>query len=416
MSEKLISPLGLLKYFEKVIVGKREPLTMVLAALIADGHVLIEDVPGVAKTLAAGHSLRILWELHTEFYSFTTFHMANGAPGKEELVEPFTFPTLPALGSKLVDLDLLVVPGLELGEVLPAFLHTGTIYGGQVLDGEGRVWSTFQVDSNGQGRYVVGAGALPPGRLGRLVRRLVEIENYYHLILLPLEEYRRQAGTLREIEQRLAVRSEDIAADLASRESDPAREHRWLVYLTRDLAELIRLTERMRYRLSAAGSYYAIFGERLRWLREETGEGYQSLEEFLTARVGPPIRNYRNFIERADVLSGQLTSLGNMMRTRVNLAMEQQSLGTLQAMNRRVELQLVLQRTVEGLSLIVLSYYMTGLASYALKAVDKLRPLPWNTELLAALTIPVWFALAWLFTRRIKKAVQELTRRQEGEA
>lgn len=43
----------LLDHFEKVVVGKRPQLTMMLAALIADGHVLIEDVPGVAKTIAA---------------------------------------------------------------------------------------------------------------------------------------------------------------------------------------------------------------------------------------------------------------------------------------------------------------------------------------------------------------------------
>ena len=35
---------------EKVIVGKRDAITMVLTALISNGHVLIEDVPGVGKT------------------------------------------------------------------------------------------------------------------------------------------------------------------------------------------------------------------------------------------------------------------------------------------------------------------------------------------------------------------------------
>jgi MoxR-like ATPase len=35
---------------EDVIVGKRDALQMLLAAVLADGHVLIEDVPGVAKT------------------------------------------------------------------------------------------------------------------------------------------------------------------------------------------------------------------------------------------------------------------------------------------------------------------------------------------------------------------------------
>ncbi|HTN18014.1 MAG TPA: AAA family ATPase, partial [Chitinophagaceae bacterium] len=37
----------------KVIVGQREMLELLLAALLADGHVLIEGVPGVAKTLTA---------------------------------------------------------------------------------------------------------------------------------------------------------------------------------------------------------------------------------------------------------------------------------------------------------------------------------------------------------------------------
>ena len=36
---------------EKAVVGKRDVLELVLAGLLADGHVLIDDVPGVAKTL-----------------------------------------------------------------------------------------------------------------------------------------------------------------------------------------------------------------------------------------------------------------------------------------------------------------------------------------------------------------------------
>ncbi|MDA8345081.1 MAG: MoxR family ATPase [Thermaerobacter sp.] len=36
---------------EKVIVGKRSAILLVLTALIADGHVLLEDVPGVGKTM-----------------------------------------------------------------------------------------------------------------------------------------------------------------------------------------------------------------------------------------------------------------------------------------------------------------------------------------------------------------------------
>jgi MoxR-like ATPase len=38
---------------EKAVVGKRGPLELVLLALLSDGHVLLEDFPGLAKTLIA---------------------------------------------------------------------------------------------------------------------------------------------------------------------------------------------------------------------------------------------------------------------------------------------------------------------------------------------------------------------------
>ena len=38
---------------ERVIVGKRHEVLLVLVALLCRGHVLIEDVPGVGKTVLA---------------------------------------------------------------------------------------------------------------------------------------------------------------------------------------------------------------------------------------------------------------------------------------------------------------------------------------------------------------------------
>ena len=38
---------------KKIIVGQDEMVKLIIAALLADGHVLIEGVPGVAKTLTA---------------------------------------------------------------------------------------------------------------------------------------------------------------------------------------------------------------------------------------------------------------------------------------------------------------------------------------------------------------------------
>ena len=50
----------LLDRAERVVVGQRESLELVLLALLAGGHVLLEGVPGTAKTLLARTIARLL--------------------------------------------------------------------------------------------------------------------------------------------------------------------------------------------------------------------------------------------------------------------------------------------------------------------------------------------------------------------
>ena len=44
---------AILDEVERAVVGKREALELVLLGFLADGHVLLEDYPGLAKTLIA---------------------------------------------------------------------------------------------------------------------------------------------------------------------------------------------------------------------------------------------------------------------------------------------------------------------------------------------------------------------------
>jgi MoxR-like ATPase len=44
---------GILDEIERAIVGKRDALELILIAVLCDGHVLLEDYPGLAKTLTA---------------------------------------------------------------------------------------------------------------------------------------------------------------------------------------------------------------------------------------------------------------------------------------------------------------------------------------------------------------------------
>ncbi|HAH88361.1 MAG TPA: AAA family ATPase, partial [Armatimonadetes bacterium] len=45
---------------ETVIIGKREVITLAMAAIMSNGHILIEDAPGLGKTTLAKSIAKVL--------------------------------------------------------------------------------------------------------------------------------------------------------------------------------------------------------------------------------------------------------------------------------------------------------------------------------------------------------------------
>ena len=62
--------IGIRNEISKVIVGQHKMVDLLLIALLCDGHVLIEGVPGVAKTLTAKLLSRII---NTNFFKNTIY-------------------------------------------------------------------------------------------------------------------------------------------------------------------------------------------------------------------------------------------------------------------------------------------------------------------------------------------------------
>ena len=65
---------------ERAVVGKRKPLELVLTGFLADGHVLLEDYPGLAKTLAARSFAQVLSMRYTRI-QFTPDLMPSDVTG-----------------------------------------------------------------------------------------------------------------------------------------------------------------------------------------------------------------------------------------------------------------------------------------------------------------------------------------------
>ena len=89
----------------------------------------------------------------------------------------------------------------------------------------------------------------------------------------------------------------------------------------------------------------------------------------------------------------------------MDIAREQQNQKVLEAMNRRGRLQLRLQQTVEGLSVVVITYYGVSLVGVLAKAA-KAAGLDWNPELVMGISVPLVAAAVYGGVHRVRRALE----------
>jgi len=160
------------------------------------------------------------------------------------------------------------------------------------------------------------------------------------------------------------------------------------------------------YRFGASRAYHALVQNRLVGLRERRIKGFQPWGEFLERRLTPAIRTCESLASRQESLSRRIARASDLLRTRVDVALEGQNRDLLASMNRRVKLQIRLQQTVEGLSVVAISYYGVGLVGYGFKAL-KAAGVALPTDLATGLSVPLVVVIVWWAVRRLKRVVGE---------
>ena len=129
-------------------------------------------------------------------------------------------------------------------------------------------------------------------------------------------------------------------------------------------AELETLLVNSSFRFGATGAYEALVNQRITVLREERFEGRQTFAEFMMRRFDPAMRTVKSAEKRLQAMSDRAMRAGELLRTRVDVERSAQNQKLLQSMDRRADLQLRLQHTVEGLSVVAISYYAVNLMAY----------------------------------------------------
>lgn len=352
---------------------------------------------------------RLRWERHTEYSTYTVYHAKPFEIPFEhpaiQHVPPEWLARLPGelLVATHIALEDRSQPKRSLSELVAVFA-SGTVIGSTVAGGAASVWSDNQIHHDNFGRILIHDENLRSRQVGRLVQRLLEIETYRMLAMLPLPITRRIIPQLARADQRLATL---IASNVELTSIED--EQRLLDELTRLAAETERLSAQTSHRFNASRAYYDIVKLRITELREERIEGLQMLQEFMIQRLSSAMGTCELVHTKLETLSMRLGRASALLRTRVDLSMEAQIRDLLKSMDSRAHVQLRMQETVEGLSVVVLSYYLLGLLGYGLKAL-KAAGQDINVELLTGIAIPVVVLSVFFVVRGVRHVVSKVHR------
>ncbi|MDO9525408.1 MAG: DUF3422 domain-containing protein [Gemmobacter sp.] len=341
------------------------------------------------------------WESHTEFVTYSGF--ARGLQGRP--FDPASAEVFPEdwlarspgkrLCSVLVLVEEMPEDAAEMSSRLSEWFVAESLAAAWVLDGAAMVAGDFRIDPAGHMRFAVfvrpGTGAR---RVGRIVQVLCEIETYRAMSMLGL-------GRARDLGSRLNALDPQLSALVGAMTEGVGRAEDTLHELLRISAELETLAVRFSFRAGATAAYEAIVNQRISVLREARFEGRQTFAEFMMRRYDPAMRTVKSAEVRLVAMVERAARAAELLRTRVDVGRSAENQLLLESMDKRADLQLRLQATVEGLSVVAISYYAVNLAGYLIYPLTE--PMGWSKGIVTAALTPLVVLGVWAMVRRIRK-------------
>lgn len=343
------------------------------------------------------------WEQHTEFVTYTAFcEGLSDRPFDPAMWEVFSDDWLSeAPGVRITSAHFRIAARTGTDEEISCQLDDWfvreSLTASSVLDNNAVIATDFRIAPAGHMHFAVFANAKAGAtRIGRIVQRLCEIETYKAMAMLGLPKARALNTRMGEIDGGLSVLLEDMTKDLKTPEASLDR----LLRLATDLETLM---SRASFRFGATGAYEAIVNQRVFVLREGRFLGRQTFAEFMMRRFDPAMRTVNSTETQLRSMTDRAIRAGDLLRTQVEVNRSAQNQDLLASMDQRAALQLRLQETVEGLSIVAISYYAVNLLGYLLAPLAYEIGLE-KPMLTALLVLPV-IGCVWVLTRRIKKAI-----------
>ena len=300
------------------------------------------------------------WEQHAEFTTYSWSFLSTDRSPFETAASQYErmMRALPQPGPHLVSADLHYVSESNAGPWRGVF-DASSLAACRTGEGKALAATDFHVTADGYVRILVLGRKLEPLRAGSLILQLLELETYRSLSLLGLPLAQSLQSVIRDQERELAAITTEMTSTSGLEANRPL-----LTRLMKLAGELEAGASQAQFRFGATTAYYQIVRARIAELMEQRIASLQTISGFMERRLAPAMRTCASIELRQEKLSNKLARTADLLRTRVDIELEQQNAELLAAMNRRARQQLRLQKTVEGLSIAAISYYVVQLMLY----------------------------------------------------
>jgi uncharacterized membrane-anchored protein len=371
----------------------------------AETTVLRETFGYGVKEAEDGDRLIVIWQAHTEYYNYQLWHLPSKESGGVTF-GPLTFPRyifpVTPLGTDVCSLDIVLTADSLPAPELRAMLPGPVLYGSRIFDEQASVMTSFTPDEQGWERYwvTVGQSRSHSSHLKDIIDAIVRIETYYHLLLMQKPLFSAAVDQVYKFEQVHLKQREIISNHIGHADSQTLQ--RWLNSLTQDLLKTNRMAGKLHFELSASLPYDKIVHATLGSLAETPLESYRPFSDYVLGGITGVAEGYQQLLKRIDTLRNGFEGIIAIIRTRVDLIVEAQNLTLLQSVDKTTKSQVILQHTVEGLSVIVIAYYLAGLAGYVFKGLSEMGWLN-NANIASAIFVPVAIGLAFAITAVSRK-------------
>lgn len=372
-------------------------------AQLCQANLRQSPVSGCRHFYQAFDDFELRWERHHEFSSYTFLVRANNqhsfnSPAIHQVCKTW----LGGITGKLISAVHIeaktAANSCENSQAIKPYFEFCRLMGSKLGQQKISLWSAMQLHQDNFNRILLVSDNIHQYENGRVIRALLELEAYRNLTLMALPVAQQVISQVNEIELELA--------SLLQHKSIAGHNEKYLAVLSAMTAKLAKITVNTQYRFDASIAYFQIVNSRLSELNEEKIDNIQTLSAFIKRRLLPAIRTINAAKQRLEDLVNRANRASDFLRTQIDMAIAQQNQALLTSMNQRSKMQLTMQRAVEGLSVIVATYYLLVLTRYILEAVNGVVSTILIPQVIAYL-VPIYLGLVWLFGKQLKKHIQK---------